>query len=61
MREKRYKHRDYVGNLKGREYLQGEALHGNVNSVFTLYMRGGKGGIGLIPGNYVGMETPENH
>jgi hypothetical protein len=57
MREKRYKHRVYVGNLKGSEHLQGNDVHGCVKSVCTLNMCGGREGIGLIPWNYEGIKV----
>jgi hypothetical protein len=61
MRDNRYKHRDYVGNLKGSEHLQGEGVHGTIKSVCTLNMCGGREGFELIPWKYEGTEVPENH
>jgi hypothetical protein len=51
-REKRYKHRVYVGDVKKSEDLQGKGVHRNVKSVCTLNMCGQREGIGLIPWKY---------
>jgi hypothetical protein len=61
MREKGYKHRVYVGNLKECEHLQGEDVRGSIKSVCTLNKCGRRGRTEWIAWNYQGIEVPENH